>query len=449
MRMLLCGERYAPSVGGVQEVLRQLAERFVRRGHDVTVVTSKLEDRNFSVLNGVKIQEFGVTGNQVRGMVGELEEYRRFVVEGSYDVIMVKAAQQWTFDALWPVLSEIKAGKVFIPCGFSRMYEPEFAEYFQKLPSLLRQFEHLIFYASDYRDIEFAKRHGCTNYSVIPNGASESEFAREPDPSFRTRHGIGPNELLFLSVGSLCEEKGHLDTLKAFMAADLGSMPATLMLNCKDWEREVGSQQARSFRQRYADYGRRLRQRYAQLGLPKLLKHAVDHLLNKLGIRQEEYAGCKPDYRKTMVQEADKIRQLGTRKHVLITDLDRPEVVQAFLNADLYVCASHVEYSPLVLFEAAAAGTPFLSVPVGNAEEIARWTGAGIICPSPQDERGYTVPDPACLAEHMADLPKDRDRFRQMGQVGRTRWSERFTWDHIAQRYERILIVASQELCKV
>src|SRR5262245_35456003 len=133
MRVLLCGERYAPSVGGVQEVLKQLAERFVRRGHEVTVATSKSEGRQFSELNGVKVKEFCVAGNYVRGMTGEVEEYRRFVLEGAFDVIMIKAAQQWTFDALWPVLSEIRSGKVFIPCGFSRMYEPEFSEYFQIL----------------------------------------------------------------------------------------------------------------------------------------------------------------------------------------------------------------------------------------------------------------------------------------------------------------------------
>ncbi len=449
MRILLCGERYAPSVGGVQEVLKQLAERFVRRGHDVTVATSKLRDRNFSELNGVTIKEFEVAGNLVRGMVGEVEAYRRFVVEGAHDVIMVKAAQQWTFDALWPVLSEVKAGKVFIPCGFSRMYEPEFTEYFQELPGVLRQFEHLIFYASDYRDIEFAKRHGCTSYTIIPNGASESEFAHESDPSFRARHGIGPNELLFLSVGSLCEEKGHLETLKAFMAADLKNLPATLLLNCKEWEQEGRPRSARSDRRGWPQWKELLRQLYVQMGLLHMGLYILCRVLNKIGLDAKLGDRNHSDYRGEMIKAADQIRRQGTNKQVLITDLDRPEVVQAFLNADLYICASHIEYSPLVLFEAAAAGTPFLSVPVGNAEEIARWTGAGVICPAPQDERGYTVPDPACLAEHMAYLVKDRDRLREMGAIGRTRWGERFTWDHIAQRYERILIAASQELCKV
>lgn len=44
MRLLFACELYHPSVGGVQEVLRQVAMRLVERGHEVTVATSRLED---------------------------------------------------------------------------------------------------------------------------------------------------------------------------------------------------------------------------------------------------------------------------------------------------------------------------------------------------------------------------------------------------------------------
>jgi glycosyltransferase involved in cell wall biosynthesis len=79
------------------------------------------------------------------------------------------------------------------------------------------------------------------------------------------------------------------------------------------------------------------------------------------------------------------------------------------MAADLFVFASIVEYSPLVLFEAAAAGTPFLSVPVGNAEEIARWTGGGMICPAARDERGYVRVDPSLLAREMGRCMENPD----------------------------------------
>jgi glycosyltransferase involved in cell wall biosynthesis len=114
-------------------------------------------------------------------------------------------------------------------------------------------------------------------------------------------------------------------------------------------------------------------------------------------------------------------------------------VVQAFMTADLFVFASVVEYSPLVLFEAAAAGTPFLSVPVGNSEEIARWTGGGIICPAARDERGYTQVDPNVLARKMRRCMDDPHLLARLGETGRTTWLRQFTWQAIAPRYEAIL----------
>ena len=66
---------------------------------------------------------------------GRSGEYRQFVTDTAFDVVMIKAAQQWTFDALWPVLSRIPGRKVFIPCGFSCLYEPDYADYFRELPA--------------------------------------------------------------------------------------------------------------------------------------------------------------------------------------------------------------------------------------------------------------------------------------------------------------------------
>src|SRR3984893_10574166 len=122
MRLLFCCESYYPSLGGVQEVMRQIAERMVLAGHQVTVATSRISERNFKTFNGVEIQEFGVTGNLERALSGEIDRYREYVHGFGADAILIKAAQQWTFDALWPVLDRIRARKGLIPCGFSTTF---------------------------------------------------------------------------------------------------------------------------------------------------------------------------------------------------------------------------------------------------------------------------------------------------------------------------------------
>ena len=98
-----------------------------------------------------------------------------------------------------------------------------------------------------------------------------------------------------------------------------------------------------------------------------------------------------------------------------------------------------IEYSPLVLFEAAASATPFITVPVGNAEEIVRWTGGGVICPAEKDSLGYTTVDPDVLARRMEDLTEDETLRRKLGANGRRAWQARYNWDMIARDYERVL----------
>lgn len=442
MRILFGCEFYAPSIGGVQEVMRQLAERLVMRGHEVTVATTELPTRRFSELNGVAIREFRVSGNLARGMEGQVAGYRRFVASQPFDVIMVKAAQQWTFDALWPELPKIKAAKVFVPCGFSCLFEPAYAEYFQQIPGVLQQFDHLIFYASDYRDINFVKERGINRFSVIPNGASEVEFSVATDRSFKRRHDIGSNDLLFLTVGSLSRVKGHLDVAKAFLSAELDGHPATLILNGHEFSSVEWISTVRMLQNKYREYFRIVRDMYGRDSLLGALRYLVHGVLNKSGIRRGRYAKSGMTHGVTFKQELltvmAEVGRQGRNKRIVLTDLPRPDLVQAYMQSDLFVFASHIEYSPLVLFESVAAGTPFLSVPVGNAEEIACWTGAGVICPASQDGKGHTDVNPEVLGKYWSRLAKDRGSLRRLGLAGREQWAERFTWQHITDRYEQV-----------
>src|SRR6266545_6107539 len=106
LKILHCVEFYHPSPGGAQAVFRQVSEELVGRGHDVTVATTRLPHRRETELGGVRIEEFDVSGNAVRGLDGEVERYRSFVAEGGFDVVMPYAAQPWTTAALLPALAE-------------------------------------------------------------------------------------------------------------------------------------------------------------------------------------------------------------------------------------------------------------------------------------------------------------------------------------------------------
>jgi glycosyltransferase involved in cell wall biosynthesis len=452
MRLLFCCEFYFPSVGGVQEVMRQLAERMVARGHEVVVATTSLADRTFSEFNGVQIVEFAVHGNNAHGIVGEVERYREFVVDFAGDAMMIKAAQQWTFDALWPVLDDIRMRKVFIPCGFSGLYEPSFREYFVELPTILRKFDHLVFYAESYRDIDFARAHAIEHFSVVPNGASEVEFGVEPDSSFRLTLGIGEDDFVFLTVGSMNGMKGHREIAEAFARMRAPGRKMTLILNGNVPPRPKIDMKLLARRPK-------VDRKPAARSIAQAVQYGVSRFsglaYRSIGVfRREGYAGLLQRFAgliqpwipfriKTVARPLEywvkKANAQGPAKRIVMTDLARPQLVQAFMAADLFVFASNIEYSPLVLYETAAAGTPFLSAPVGNAEEIARWTCGGTIFPARKDERGYTWVDPSALAVELERSVSKRQELRRRGAAARVIWEGRFTWAKIAEQYEKIL----------
>ena len=382
MRILHAVESYTPAVGGAQEVVRQVSERLAARGHEVTVATSSRPDRRENSIAGVEVAEFDVRGNEVRGMSGDVESYRQFVAEGGFDVLMTYAAQQWTTDALLPVLDAVRTPKVLAPCGFSGLRDPAYTGYFKRLPERLRSFDELIFHSGTYQDIRFAREAGVERLSVIPNAADEREFAAErPSGAFRAAHGIAPNEPLLLTVGGHTGLKGHAQSIAALRASD-GAAGGTLAI--------VGN----------TPTGR----------------------------------GCRP----LCAARAAFTRVAGRGRRVLLLDPPREQLLDAYADADLFVFCSMVECSPLVLFEAMAAGLPFVSVDVGNAEEIAEWSGAGVIVPSPRREKGLVDADPRAVAAAIDELLADPGARRAMGERGRRAWRERFTWDSAAAQYERV-----------
>lgn len=415
MRILFSCQFYAPSVGGVQEVVRQIAERLVERGHEVTVATTALPDRDFEVHNGVRVVGFSVAGNAVEGMAGDVAGFQRFVVTGEFDVMLVYAAQQWTFDALWPVLDSIPFATVFVPCGFSNLYEPAYAPYFAEIPAVMAKFGQLVFNATHYRDINLARQHGLTNFCILPNGANEDTFNVAMDPLFRDRHAIPQDSFLFLNVGSFTGLKGQAELVRAFGRMQLPpGRHATLLLN---------GNVVRTLENGALALARKL----VRIARSRGMAYALNQVWDKL-IRNK----ASPQYQATRINQTRKDRR------VIVSDLARAELTQAFMAADLFVFSSNIEYSPLVLFESAAAGTPFLSVSVGNSAEIAEWTGAGVLCPSSVDPLGYTRVSDEVLAVAMSELMTQQDLLERLGQTGRRNWAEKFTWEKIAIQYEQL-----------
>jgi glycosyltransferase involved in cell wall biosynthesis len=386
MNILHTVEQYYPALGGMAEVVRQLSERLVSRGHAVTVATSSLPERQRPVINGVMLQEFPLSGSWTSGVRGDVIRYADFLLHADFDVVTNFAAQQWASDVMLPMLDRIRGKKVFVPTGFSGLYLPEYADYFTRMCGWMKQYDMNVFLSDDYRDINFARQHGVTKTSLIPNGAAADEFLPESQIDIRRQLGIATTDLLILHVGSHTGSKGHADAMNIFRLARIRN--ATLVI--------VGNP--------------------ATSGSCQQACLRSSHAFNRSPWRHLDH------------------------KRVLVASLSRPETVAAYKAADLFLFPSNIECSPIVLFECMAARTPFLTTDVGNAAEIVGWSDAGVVLPTVKAPQDYGRSH-ACIRESaviLADLAQDAERRERMAARGFAAWQERFTWEGIAQQYEKL-----------
>ncbi|MBU5636456.1 glycosyltransferase family 4 protein [Geomonas sp. Red69] len=382
MRILHTVAQYHPETGGMQEVVQQLSERLVRGGHEVTVATARVAGRSVSH-NGVRIEEFDVRGNEVNGYRGEVQRYRDFLLASRFDVVTSFAAQQWATDLALPMLDRIAGKKVFVPTGFSALHDRRYAAYFARMPGYLKRYDINVFLSDDYRDIRFARDNGVTNTVLIPNGAAEDEFLAPPALDIRKALGIPAGHRLILSVGSHTGLKGHAEAIEIFNRARLTDT-TFLMIGNSYWN---------------------------GCGKTCALKSA---LYNR-----------RPAWKKS-------------GKKLLVVSLDRESTVAAYLAADLFLFPSRVECSPIVLYECLASRTPFLTSDAGNAAEIIRWSGAGVLLPTDVSPSGFSRTRVAASAELLEATANDPPLLERMAACGYSAWQERFTWEKIALQYERL-----------
>ncbi len=374
-----CVQFYSPAVGGMEEVVKQLSENLVRMGHDVTVATSLNSSRDAFDINGVKIKEFDISGNLSKGIKGNTDQYRNFLLNNSFDIITCFAAQQWSTDILLEddFLFSLPGKKVFVPTGFSGLYEPLYSNYFIKMKSWLTRFDMNIFLSDDYRDINFAKDAGVVAYKIIPNGASKQEFSDILESKIFKKDAFK-----ILHVGNHTGQKGHGDLFKLIHKIPQHNIHLKI----------IGKHKL-------------LSRCFIKCKL-KSIFHNIFFYLKK------------------------------SNKRIDVQELTRSQVVTAYNEADLFLFPSNIECSPIVLFEAMASKTPFLTSTAGNSTEIIQWSKAGKILPSIKDKYGYTK---IRLDEAISILSKtidDKEELNKLATSGHHAWLTKFTWEAIAKSYE-------------
>lgn len=407
MKILHTVESYLPSRHGMQEVVTQLSEYMVKRGHDVTIATSFNENRLSKVINGVKIKEFKIKGNFAHGMVGETKNYEDFLRTSDFDIITNFAAQQWATDLALPILSELTAKKIFVPTGFSAFNMPTYKEYFENMKVWMKNYDSNVFLSSDYQDINFFKKNGIKAIEIIPNGANESEFEKANLINIREFLDLPSDIKLILTVGSHTGYKGHSAAIKIFEKAEIPNSALLIIGNI------------------------------TTVGGP--VSTFIKGMLNLFGLRKTNCSiNCKLGALSFNLNNKD--------RKIIVKELSRNITVNAYKQSDLFLFPSLIECSPIVLFEAMCGSTPFLVSDVGNSKEIITWSNGGILLPTTKDENGFSLVNIKESAKIMNDLISNPSMMIKYSHDGNKSFRENFTWNKIAEKYEALYLKLTNDI---
>lgn len=320
MRIVIATFTFPPERNGVSEVTFQHALGFVKRGHNVCVVTNHNPARRIQDFGrmGIEIREFAVRG--WRRYTGDILGYQQFLQDLDGDVVFFHCWQAWPFDLAIPILRSLTPKKILVSHGLSTslIFSPRdvvswllWRPYSWSVGKVLRSLDHVVFLAdqeddSRFADVRVARRLGSIDYSIIPNAATLSE-STEPVIDFRKKHGI-KTRFVVLHVGEFNKLKNQAMAVRAFIES--GVPNATLVL--------IGS---------------------GPEGFEKDMTRIITG------------AGTSPNIQ-------------------ILRDVSRPDIAAAYQAADLFVSSSLSEAQPLVLLDAMNAGVPFISTDVGCVREL-------------------------------------------------------------------------------
>jgi alpha-maltose-1-phosphate synthase len=231
---------------------------------------------------------------------------------------------------------------------------------------------------SCYPKIDPAKVH------VIYNGIDADEYRPQPGTGALETHGVDPDRPSVLFVGRITRQKGVTLLLEAALSFD----PVAQLVLC------AGA----------ADTAE--------------LRAEVERRVAELSARRDGIV---------WIEEM----------------LPRHQVIELLSHAAVFVCPSIYEPLGIVNLEAMACETAVVATATGGIVEVVDDGVTGLLVPIDPGDDGTGAPaDPhvfaAAFAERVNALLHDPDRAREMGQAGRHRAVEHFSWRTIARQVSEL-----------
>ena len=261
--------------------------------------------------------------------------------------------------------------------------------------------DKLIFHSKKYQDIKYCKKLKLTNIHYIPNGACDDEFNLKPTKSFDR------DQINVLANGSNIPSKGNLDLIYFFLTNSF-KKKISLTINTSN-----------------------ISSNNFKLKNPK--KYLI--FLKKLpNVFQYDFLYFLI-FNTKLINILILLLNFSSKKKIEIVNLDRHALIKKYYDADIFITLSHLEYSPLVIFESMASGTPFLASDVGNIKEIINYSNSGILLKTHIKNFNHKRVNFHDLKIKFNKFIKNKKKLKLLSLNGRKSFVQNYNWKIISQKY--------------
>lgn len=356
MNIIFTVATYYPKTDGVQLVTQYQAEGLAKKGHKVTVITSKLEGKpDCEIHNGVEILRVDAY-NFYYWHKGNKKEYQNIVLKKTRnaDALVAVCLQSFSADWLLDVLPQIKCKKILYLHGMPdfKVHISDFNNLKKLAKTTFRNIRWKYFYTVHLNQIKrfdaithlykndnsykYFLSKGYKNNYVIENACNDI-FFENIDYDNKKKY--------FIYVGNYCDRKNQELALKAFYEANLTDFGFVF----------IGSQ--------------------------------------------------KNEYCNKLISLNDSLKEQNREHNVeILYGIPREKISEYTKNAYACVISSNYEYYPITIVESLAVGNPFISTDVG----IVKLLPGGVIANTKEE-----------ISYWMEFFGKNEEYKNELGKAGR------------------------------